>query len=241
MDRSAFFDGVRAAPFGGTLTKTQVSGMETLLDMAPPLLPLDHLAYCLATTFHETGLIRDNRLVRTMEPVEEYGRGKGRPYGPTGFWGRGYVQLTWETNYAKATRRLRELGYLTGREDLVAAPALAMDPQIAARILFVGMTEGWFTGKKLSDYFRPGLSAPINARRIVNGTDKAALISTYHAQFRAALVAAGYAPGSVTRPPVAAPVTVSPVPPVPPSPAAPDRGFWSVILDRLRAAYPPKG
>lgn len=233
MDRSAFFDGVRAAPFGGTLTKTQVSGMETLLDMAPPLLPLDHLAYCLATTFHETA--------RTMLPIEEYGRGKGRPYGPTGFWGRGYVQLTWETNYAKATRRLRELGYLTAREDLVAVPALAMDPQIAARILFVGMTEGWFTGKKLSDYFRAGLSDPINARRIVNGTDKAALISTYHAQFRAALVAAEYVPGAVTRPPVAPPVTVSPISPAPPSPAAPDRGFWAVVLDRLRAAYPTKG
>lgn len=227
MDRAVFFDSVRAAPFGGSLKSSQVSGVETLLDLCPPLTPLDHLAYDLATTFHETA--------RTMLPIEEYGRGKGKPYGPTGYWGRGYVQLTWEANYLKATTRLRELGYLSAKESLVKDPALAMDPHLAAPILFAGMAEGWFTGKKLSDYFRPGLSDPINARRIVNGTDKAALIATYHAQFRVALVKAGYVAGAVARVPVP-PVVVAPVPPV--APVVPGRGFWGSVIDRLRAGYP---
>lgn len=235
MDRAAFFDAVRSAPFGGKLTASQVVGVETLLDMCPPLTPIDHLAYDLATTFHETA--------RTMLPIEEYGRGKGRPYGPTGFWGRGYVQLTWEANYAKATTRLHELGYLTGAQDLVKTPALALDPRIAAAILFVGMSEGWFTGKKLSDYFRAGVSDAINARRIVNGTDKASTIASYHNMFRAALLAGKYAPGQVAPSVPVPPVQTRPVPPIapiPPTPPAAPGGLFAGILARLRAAYPPK-
>jgi hypothetical protein len=38
--------------------------------------------------------------------------------------------------------------------------------------MFVGMTKGLFTGKKLSDYFNDKLDDWINARRIINGTDK---------------------------------------------------------------------
>ncbi|TOE35570.1 hypothetical protein CGJ43_25525, partial [Vibrio parahaemolyticus] len=62
--------------------------------------PLQYLAYVLATTYHETG--------HTMKPIEEWGKGQGRPYGEpdpeTGqtYYGRGYVQLTWLANYIKA-------------------------------------------------------------------------------------------------------------------------------------------
>ncbi len=84
-----------------------------------------------------------------MQPIEEIGKGKGRTYGPTGFWGRGYVQLTWETNYAKATKRLRELGLIDADVDFVKTPDLVMKPEYALPILFVGMNEGWFTGRKL--------------------------------------------------------------------------------------------
>lgn len=231
MDRAAFFNSVRAAPFAGKLTSAQVSGMERLLDTAPPLFPTDYLAYCLATTFHETA--------RTMLPIEEYGRGKGKPYGPTGFWGRGDVQLTWEENYRKATLRLRELGYLTAGQDMVRTPGLALDPRVSAAVLFIGCSEGWFTGKKLSDYFGPGKADAINARRIVNGVDKASIIASYHQMFRAALQAAGYAPGAVAPVP-APPVQARPVPPIAPTPPVPPSGFLAGVLARLRAAYPPK-
>jgi len=243
MDRAAFFDAVRSAPFAGKLTSPQVSGMERLLDAAPPLMPLDHVAYCLGTTFHETGLVINGKMVRTMMPVEEAGRGKGKPYGPTGFWGRGDVQLTHEENYRKATLRLRALGYLSPGQDMVRTPGLALDPRISAAVLFIGCTEGWFTGKKLSDYFGPGKADAINARRIVNGTDKASLVASYHMMFRAALQAAKYVPGGVAPSVPVPPVQTRPVPPIapfPPTPPAPPGGLFAGILARLRAAYPPK-
>ena len=124
-----------------------------------------------------------------MQPIEEIGRGRGKPYGPSGFWGRGYVQLTWETNYARATTELQARGILKPGEDLVKTPALALRPDVAGAILFHGMREGWFTGRRLGDYFGPGRSDPKGARRIINGTDCDALIAGYHAQFRVALVA----------------------------------------------------
>lgn len=48
-------------------------------------------------------------------------------YWPSGFFGRGYVQLTWEKNY-------RRYGNALGI-DLVANPDKALEPETAARIL----------------------------------------------------------------------------------------------------------
>jgi hypothetical protein len=72
IDRKAFFDRVRKAPFEGRLSSSQVAGMEAILNVAElRQTRLDFLAYMLATTFHETA--------RSMEPIEEFGRGRGRP------------------------------------------------------------------------------------------------------------------------------------------------------------------
>lgn len=248
IDRAAFFDAVRRQPFAGHLTASQVSGMEAILDACPPELGVDKSAYCLATTFHETA--------RTMQPVEEYGRGKGKAYGPTGFWGRGLVQLTWQANYAKATKELRARGILKADEDLVKTPALALRPDVAAAILFYGMIDGWFTGKALADYFGPGRADPVGARRIINGTDCDKLIAGYHAQFRVALLASVKIPDPAPPPKVADPlaqmtggvssppkISSPPKPasqPAPsgglssaqdPAPAAP--GFWTRVHDLL--------
>ena len=180
IDRAAFFAAVRKTLFGGKLTADQVQGAEVILDAWPAGMSLPQMAYCLATAFHETA--------RTMQPIEEYGKGKGKPYGVPDktthqtYYGRGYVQLTWLTNFARAAK---ELG-----ADFVNQPALALRPDLAAAIMFSGMQEGWFTGKKLSDYFTATKSDPVNARRIINGTDKADLIAGYHKQFLAALEAA---------------------------------------------------
>ncbi|MBB3905143.1 hypothetical protein [Methylobacterium brachythecii] len=184
LDRAAFYKAVRTAPFGKGLSSAQVAGMEAILNAAPSLLGTTSLGYSLATTFHETA--------RTMQPIEEYGRGKGRSYGPTGFWGRGFVQLTWEANYAKATARLRQLGILNASEDLVKTPKLAMRLDVAAAILFYGMVEGWFTGRKLADYFAGGRYDPVGARHIINGTDDDDLIAGYCGHFVDALRAAGH-------------------------------------------------
>lgn len=236
LDRAAFFDAVRRQPFAGHLTASQVAGMEAILDACPPDLGVEKTAYCLATTFHETA--------RRMQPFEEVGRGKGKSYGPTGFWGRGYVQLTWQENYARATKELRARGVLKASEDLVKTPALAMRPDVAAAILFYGMIEGWFTGKSLADFFGPGRSDPKGARRIINGTDCDALIAGYHAQYRVALFASVRIPDPAPPPrgpdPLA-PMTSAassplklPSQPAPsgglssaPSPAPAEPGFWS--------------
>jgi putative chitinase len=167
----AFFDHVRR--FFGPLSQPQVDGFMVILN-ATLSLPMKHRAYVLATVFHETA--------KTMQPIAEYGKGKGKPYGkPAGphgkaYYGRGYVQLTWLANYQKAA-------LATGR-DLVANPDLAMEPDIASVILVRGMTEGWFTGKKLSDF-----TSYTAMRAIVNGTDKAALIAGHAEVFEDALIA----------------------------------------------------
>ena len=49
------------------------------------------------------------------------------------------------------------------------------------------MMEGRFTGAKLSRYFNPTKEAWVNARRIINGVDKANLIATYGKAYDAAL------------------------------------------------------
>ncbi len=178
MNRAMFFTSVRSSLFGGKLEKGEVSGCEAIINAfeAAGLTNPQWLAYMLATAFHE--------VAGTMQPIEEYGKGKGRTYGvPAGpfkkvYYGRGLVQLTWLENYERAQR---ELG-----APFVQHPELALNPKHAADIMIKGMTQGWFTGKKLSNYFGSS-NDPINARRIINGVDKAALIAGYHAKFLKAI------------------------------------------------------
>lgn len=118
-----------------------------------------HLAYMLATALHETAF--------TMKPITEYGSKKylmGKKYWP--YVGRGYVQLTWKYNYDKY--------------NISSTPERALEPDLAAKIIVSGMESGIFTGKKLSDYFSNKTNDPVNARRIINGTDKAHAIAGYY-------------------------------------------------------------
>jgi hypothetical protein len=41
------------------------------------------------------------------------------------------------------------------------------------------MTDGWFTGKKLANYFVGETADYVNARRIINGLDQADRISRF--------------------------------------------------------------
>lgn len=176
VDRDRFFGSVRVQPFGGRLTPAQVEGCTAILDgweARPALGDRRWLAYMLATAKWETG--------HTMQPIEEYGKGRGRPYGAvdpaTGqaYYGRGYVQLTWKDNY-------RRMADLTG-VDLVHHPERALEPAIAAQILFAGMMDGLFTGVGLPRFFDAERDDPVGARRIINGTDHAAAIAAIHDSF----------------------------------------------------------
>ena len=175
---AAFFSGVRDA--FGVMDQDQVDGFNVLLT-AMAEWPVTWAAYGLATAWHETA--------HTMQPIAEYGRGKGRKYGAPGrnrgqvAYGRGYVQLTWDDNYERADG---ELG-LNGA--LIADYNLAMKPDIAARILVRGMAEGWFTGKANRDYL-PG--DYVGARRIINGSDRAEMIAGHARAFQAALINGGW-------------------------------------------------
>ena len=100
-----------------------------------------HTAYVLATARWETA--------HTMKPVREAfwlseaWRKRNLRYWP--WYGRGYVQLTWEDNYIFAGKQLKL--------DLTTNPDVVMQPDVSAKILVTGMVEGWFRkGKKLSTF-----------------------------------------------------------------------------------------
>lgn len=181
IDRKKFFDGIRQGPFPGKLDAGQVKGCTAILDEwdRRKLTDLRWLADMLGTTKWETD--------HTMQPIKEGGSLKylkSKKYWP--WYGRGYVQLTWEANYKKFRDRVFRLFNV----DIIADPDLAMRPDVAAFIMFEGMINGEFTGKKLGDYFNAAKTDWIGSRRIINGTDRAAEIASISKQFYADLVAA---------------------------------------------------
>jgi hypothetical protein len=93
--------------------------------------------------------------------------------------GRGLVQITHRRNYAR-------MAALTGI-DLVARPERTMELAVSVDILFVGMLQGAFTGRRLADHFSPGQADWVGARRIVNGLDRAERVAGYGQAFFAAL------------------------------------------------------
>ena len=118
------------------------------------------IAYMLATAQHETR--------NFTAPDEDFGRQQARKLGYKGgeeYFGRGYVHLTHIENYQKFDRLLG----LNGQ--LVKNPALAKDPELAAKILVIGMRDGLFTGKSLSRYIGDDSHDIYNARRVVNGVN----------------------------------------------------------------------
>lgn len=192
IDRTVFYNSVRGSLFGGSFNDKQFDGMQAILDAWEhhELNDIRWLAYMMATAYHETAI--------TMQPIEEYGRGRGREYGrpdPTtgkAYYGRGFVQLTWADNY----RRMGQVLNLP----LLEHPELALQMPIAVSILFHGMINGSFTGKGLKDYFSITADDPVNARRIVNGTDKATIIAGYHGRFLQALHKATASPVDAPEP-----------------------------------------
>jgi putative chitinase len=167
FDHAKYFSAYRYY-FSETLRQSQVNGMEFLLscignDLGTEAINnIEQAAYILATIKHETA--------NTFQPIEEYGKGKGKPYGLSDpitkkiYYGRGYVQLTWKKNYKAMSKYLGI--------DLVLNPELACSPAFAYRILVTGLDNGVF-GKDLDDMINARITDFINARRTVNGTDRA--------------------------------------------------------------------
>ena len=171
FNRKSFFTGYREV--FGRLDQEQVEGLEFLLDkLEQDDFTIPQASYVLATVDHETA--------HTFQPIKEIRERKDSPrranqdrYWLSGYYGRGYVQITWKKNYEKF--------------GIEAYPDDALDPEMAYGILSRGMREGLFTGKKLSDYINDQKADYRNARRIVNGLDKADLIADRAQRFRAIL------------------------------------------------------
>jgi putative chitinase len=198
FDRKKFFDSYRK--IFGPLTQDLVNGLEFFLgrveqDARFPSTDTARrqLAYCLATFKWETA--------HTLQPIDEIGSDAyfNKRYGPqtkvgktlgntqlgdgARFHGRGYVQLTGRNNYAKAKK-------LTGI-DLLMAPHRAKEPALAYQIAIQGMKDGWFTGRKLSQFIKDDNPPDYeNARTIINGHDQAIRIADIARRFDEILTAA---------------------------------------------------
>ncbi|KAB2656262.1 hypothetical protein F9K94_17315 [Brucella tritici] len=198
----------------------------------------NQLAYVLATAYHETAFtikpVRETKAntdAKAKEILTKSWKAGKLPwvkadYWSSGFFGRGYVQLTHQENYQRAGQAIGV--------DLVANPSLALDQDIAAKIIVLGMKYGWFTGKKLSDFITLQKSEFVGARRIVNGTDKAGEIAGYASQYNTLLKAEGYGEA------ISQPVSLEPstAPKVRPSVnAPPSTGFWAFMFAAIAALF----
>lgn len=185
--------------FGGKLTQSQVDGLNIILDTVNSeefnIQDVRHVAYILATSFWETG--------RTMQAVKEKTDKTGdayffKMYDINGsrpqvakrlgnlqsgdgikFAGRGQVQLTGRTNYTKMSQYLNL--------DLINKPDLLLDSKVSARVLVYGILNGSFTGVGIKKYITTTKVDYVNARRIINGIDKAQEIASIAKSFERAL------------------------------------------------------
>ena len=163
--KKAFFDFVRESLFSGSLSQTQVNGMEAVLDYWGSNhadKPRSYLAYILATAFIETAY--------TFKPIQERGGNNylkrmydvtgsrpdlARKYGNTEpgdgikYAGKGLVQLTWKANYQQQSHKLGV--------DLVNHPELMLDLGTSVTVLVEGMLDGDFRGVKLGNYLSGGV------------------------------------------------------------------------------------
>lgn len=126
-------------------------------------------AYVMATIQHETD--------HTYRPIAEYG-GPSKWYAP--FYGRGYVQITHEFNYKAYSDKLGI--------NLVKDTNKVMEPDISLFIIIDGMKNGVFTTLPIGKYINSQKVDFLNARRVINGTDKMSLIAGYAKEWQKTVI-----------------------------------------------------
>lgn len=180
--------------FHGNVDSKQQEGIDAILKGCDLYQVTDQRmkAYILATCYWETD--------RTMQPIEEYGKGHGHIYGgkikQSGdsyllpdeiYYGRGHTQNTWFENYQMLQNQRHAIAkgwrFLERPETL-----LQMEPSVWATIHC--MWFGSYTGVGLSHYFNDNLTDPFNARKIINGLDQAKNIAGFYQIFYTALTTA---------------------------------------------------
>lgn len=196
-----------------TLTESAQSGLNNLLTFIENdkyITDVRWVSYILATTFHEVGgtwqPIHESGsrsyFINRYGSQTKVGKSLGNdtPEEGADYAGRGFPQVTGENNYEMAENVLRKYypevieiwEKRTGKKfDLTVGdqpndekdPDNMMDPEIAYVVMSYAMRTGAFTGVGLKKYFNDKVTDPVNARRIINGTDKAALIAGYYDKF----------------------------------------------------------
>lgn len=219
--RAKFFAGVRASVFDGVLSQPQVDGMNAVLDewdrrklndlrwlgymfgtvrrecgagMKPVSENLNYSAVQLRKTFpryfsetEAAAYARQPERIANRAYANRMGNGPESSGDGWRYRGRGFPQITGKDNYAKFA--------------VADKPDAALEPAIAARIMFDGMINGRFTGKSLPLYFNDHGTDWTNARRIINALDHADEVADYAKKFFAALRAAGEVTSTVPPPP----------------------------------------
>ena len=195
-------------------------------------------AYVLATVYHETGglmtPVRETFATSDAQAIAKltkaWATGKlpwvSKDYWSSGWFGRGYVQLTHKENYQKAKDK-------TGI-DFISHPEYMLQSDKSVIVTVLGMKEGWFTGKKLADYITLSKSDFVGARKIINGTDKKDLIATYAKSYDTDLIQAKYGLEPTEMPVQSDPVVPSTPQPSEPKPSVePSVSFINAIVELL--------
>lgn len=186
LNTAAFFERLRIA-LREPITPTQMRSVYLLLKEADTngITDRNQMAYVLATCWHECRF-KSIKEIRA-KPGTKIWRLQNA-YWITGYYGRGFSQLTWLKNY-------RKFSQMTG-VDLVRDPDSALLPEIGAKILVYGMVNGSFTGagllssNKLAKYFKPGAPPDwMSARKIVNGTFQADKVASAAVKILSVIVA----------------------------------------------------
>jgi putative chitinase len=248
MNRAKFFAALRAsrAVFGTSLSQAQVDVLTAILDSTQSLSNA-HVAYIMATAYHETGSPRmvpsaENLYYRTAARIREVWPSRFPTEASAAPFARNPQKLANHVYNGRLGNRPgsndgwmhrgRGLDHLTGRDnytravpivgaDVLSNPDLMLKPEIAVKSLVHGMTTGRYRGQKLSDFdgANGGFSF-VRARAIVNSdVDKNGELVAGHARaFFAALQDAGRVRG-----------TASPPMTQPPAPVPATGGFWAFL------------
>lgn len=238
MNRSEFYKELRKRSnplFGTSLTQTQVSGIEAILDECIEQgADLGQAAYILATAHGETGgemqPVRENmrysagRLKQVFSKTRMQGRSPASlAYNPRvlantvygGSWGQKNLGNRPGTDDGWNFRGFW-IGQITGYRnakkwgdamgvDLVNNPALLDDPKLAVKGLVKPMLEGWATGLALPMFVKGLQRDYAGARKVWNGTFEAKKYAAYAKHFETALEAGGYSVAEKPKPKPVAP------------------------------------
>jgi hypothetical protein len=194
IDRANFFAAYRTV--FGELGYEATAGLEQLLaflENDPAMNDVRLRAYILATVKFETGdrfvpvtEQGDAEYFQRYEPGTSIGNRLGNKVPGDGerFRGRGYIGITGRENYYRMSQ---VLGFEPKMTDLVDNPDKVNDPLVAYRIMSIGMLEGLFTGRKLSDFINERQTDYVGASTIIGSGSSSSRAAAYATDFEAIL------------------------------------------------------